>query len=90
MNIIPRQNYIKYRNKNNKKIKYFILSLVNFARNPRFTHDSAVPIPPLPTLSLCDEFNEIPSNLVGFAKNQLVRGQNRFISAIDQAIQLVI
>jgi len=67
-----------------------ILIPLNFARNPRFTHDSAVPIPPLPTLSLCDEFNEIPSNLVGFAKNQLVRGQNRFISAIDQAIQLVI
>ena len=67
-----------------------ILIPLNFARDPRFTHDSAVPIPPLPTLSLCDEFNEIPSNLVGFAKNQLVRGQNRFISAIDQAIQLVI
>ena len=66
-----------------------ILIPLNFAKNPRFTHDSAVPIPPLPTLSLCDEFSEIPSDLIGFAKNQLVRGQNRFISAIDQAINLI-
>jgi len=43
----------------------------------------------LPIFSLCDEFNEIPTDLVGFAKNQLVRGQNRFISAINQAIHLI-
>jgi len=66
-----------------------ILIPLNFSRDPRFTHDSAVPIPPLPIFSLCDEFNEIPTDLVGFAKNQLVRGQNRFISAINQAIHLV-
>ena len=66
-----------------------ILIPLNFAKNPRFTHDSAVPIPPLPTLSLCDELNEISVELIGFAQNQLVRGQNRFISTIDQAIQLI-
>ena len=26
---------------------------------------------------------EIPKNLIGFAQNQLVRGQNRFVSDID-------
>ena len=66
-----------------------ILIPLNFAKNPRFTHDSAVPIPPLPTLSLCDEFNEMSSEQIGFAQNQLVRGQNRFLSAVDQAINLI-
>ena len=66
-----------------------ILIPLNFARNPRFTHDPAVPIPPLPTLSLCDEINTIPKDLIGFAQTQLVRGQNRFIANIDQAIVLL-
>ena len=66
-----------------------ILIPLNFARNPRFTHDPAVPIPPLPTLSLCDEISLIPKDLIGFAQTQLVRGQNRFIANIDQAIVLL-
>ena len=66
-----------------------ILIPLNFARNPRFTHDPAVPIPPLPTLSLCDEISLIPKDLIGFAQTQLVRGQNRFIASIDQAIVLL-
>jgi N-acetylated-alpha-linked acidic dipeptidase len=66
-----------------------ILIPLNFTRNPRFTHDPAVPIPQLPTLSLCDEISLIPKDLIGFAQTQLVRGQNRFIANIDQAIVLL-
>lgn len=58
---------------------------MNYARNPRFTHDPAVPIPQIPVLSLCEEFNEISEENHGFVKNQLVRGQNRVIDALDQA-----
>jgi len=62
-----------------------ILVPLNYARNPRFTHDPAVPIPQIPVLSLCEEFNEISEENHGFVKNQLVRGQNRVIDALDQA-----
>ena len=67
-----------------KKLARILIPL-NYARNPRFTHDPAVPIPQIPVLSLCEEFNEIPENEHGFVKNQLVRGQNRVIDALDQA-----
>ena len=49
-----------------------ILVPLNYARNPRFSHDPAVPIPQLPVLSLCDEFAEAPKDKYGFIKNQLV------------------
>ena len=41
-----------------------ILVPLNYARNPRFSHDPAVPIPQLPVLSLCDEFAEAPKDAI--------------------------
>ena len=46
-----------------------ILIPLNFARNPRFTHDPAVPIPPLPTLSLCDEISYNTKRFNWFCSN---------------------
>ena len=71
-----------------KKLARILIPL-NYARNPRFTHDPAVPIPQIPVLSLCEEFDEIPEKDHGFVKNQLVRGQNRVIDALDQASVLL-
>ena len=48
-----------------------------------------MPIPQIPVLSLCEEFDEIPKEDHGFVKNQLVRGQNRVIDALDQASVLL-
>ena len=62
-----------------------ILVPLNYARNPRFSHDPAVPIPQLPVLSLCDEFAEAPKDKYGFIKNQLVRGRNRVVDALNEA-----
>lgn len=71
-----------------KKLARILIPL-NYARNPRFTHDPALPIPQIPVLSLCEEFNEIPEKDHGFVKNQLVRAQNRVIDALDQASVLL-
>jgi len=78
-------------NKANSIIKKLarILIPLNYARNPRFTHDPALPIPQIPVLSLCEEFNEIPEKDHGFVKNQLVRAQNRVVDALDQASVLL-
>ena len=78
-------------NKANKIIMEMarILVPLNYARNPRFTHDPAVPIPQLPTLSVCEEFDGMPNELIGFAQNQLVRGQNRFIASMEHAISIL-
>jgi len=66
-----------------------ILVPLNYARNPRFSHDPAVPIPQLPVLSLCDEFAEAPKDKYGFIKNQLVRGRNRVVDALNEAGNLL-
>ena len=71
-----------------KKLARILIPL-NYARNPRFTHDPALPIPQIPVLSLCEEFNEIPEKDHGFVKNQLVRAQNRVVDALDQASVLL-
>ena len=78
-------------NKANKIIMEMarILVPLNYARNPRFTHDPAVPIPQLPTLSVCEEFDGMQNELIGFAQNQLVRGQNRFIASMEHAISIL-
>ncbi|MDC6448038.1 M28 family peptidase [Alphaproteobacteria bacterium] len=71
-----------------KKLARILIPL-NYARNPRFTHDPALPIPQIPVLSLCEEFDEIPEKDHGFVKNQLVRGQNRVIDSLNQASVLL-
>jgi N-acetylated-alpha-linked acidic dipeptidase len=66
-----------------------ILVPINFAREPRFRHDPAYNCPPLPTLQTAAELSEHPEETLGFAKTQLMRGQNRYVAAIEEARSLV-
>jgi N-acetylated-alpha-linked acidic dipeptidase len=62
-----------------------ILVPINFTRVNRFRHDPALTIPPLPSIAAAAELDKFDDNTIGFAKTQLVRGQNRLISALRQA-----
>jgi len=66
-----------------------ILVPINSTREPRFRHDPAVPIPPLPTLSVANDIRSLPKALRGFARTQLTRGQNRVVAALRAAIKLI-
>jgi len=66
-----------------------ILVPINSTREPRFRHDPAVPIPPLPTLSVANDIRTMPKELRGFARAQLTRGQNRVVAALRAAIKLI-
>ncbi|MGH6919212.1 MAG: M28 family peptidase, partial [Geminicoccaceae bacterium] len=66
-----------------------ILVPINFTREPRFRHDPAYNCPPLPTLQAAAELAEHPEETLGFAKTQLLRGRNRYVAAIDEALALV-
>lgn len=61
-----------------------ILVPINFTRVPRFHHDPALTIPALPSIAVAAELDSHADTL-GFAKTQLVRGQNQLISALRQA-----
>ena len=62
-----------------------ILVPINFTRVNRFRHDPALTIPPLPSIAPAAELGNQGEPTLGFAKTQLVRGQNRLISALRQA-----
>ncbi|WP_349365806.1 MAG: M28 family peptidase [Nitratireductor rhodophyticola] len=62
-----------------------ILVPINFTRVNRFSHDPALTIPPLPSIAAAADLDDFDENTLGFAKTQLVRGQNRLISALRQA-----
>jgi N-acetylated-alpha-linked acidic dipeptidase len=66
-----------------------ILVPINYTRVPRFRHDPAIPIPPLPTIALATELKDYDPGKLGFAKTQLTRGQNRLVAALRQAERLV-
>src|SRR5262245_3174452 len=66
-----------------------ILVPINSTREARFRHDPAVPIPPLPTLSVANDIRAMPRELRGFAATQLMRGQNRLVAALREAIKLI-
>ena len=61
-----------------------ILVPINFCREPRFRHDPAATIPPLPTIYTAMELDQ-HNDTLGFAQNQLMRGQNRLVAALRQA-----
>lgn len=61
-----------------------ILVPINFTRVPRFHHDPALTIPALPSIAVAAELDSHADTL-GFAKTQLVRGQNQLISALRHA-----
>lgn len=62
-----------------------ILVPINFTREARFRHDPALTVPPLPTIAVAAELDEHAGENEGFALTQLTRGQNRLVSAINQA-----
>jgi hypothetical protein len=66
-----------------------VLVPVNFTREPRFRHDPAYNCPQLPTLQAAMELAEHGDDTLGFARTQLMRGQNRYVAAIDEAVELV-
>ncbi|MBM3521850.1 MAG: Zn-dependent exopeptidase M28, partial [Alphaproteobacteria bacterium] len=66
-----------------------VLVPINFTREPRFRHDPAYTCPPLPTLQIAAELPRLPESRRGFGRTQLLRGQNRFIAAMDEAGEIV-
>ncbi len=62
-----------------------ILVPINFTRVNRFRHDPALTIPPLPSIAPAAELDKFDDDTIGFARTQLVRGQNRLVSALRQA-----
>jgi hypothetical protein len=67
-----------------------ILVPINYTREPRFRHDPAYTVPPLPTLAVAAELPEFTSEHDRrCAMVELMRGQNRFVAAIDLARRLV-
>ena len=67
-----------------------ILVPINFAREPRFQHDPAVPIPPLPALSAANELRSAAKAHRGFCIAQLTRGQNQVVAAMRAALKVVL
>ncbi|KAJ55365.1 peptidase M28 [Actibacterium mucosum KCTC 23349] len=66
-----------------------ILVPVNFNRSPRFRHDPALTIPPLPALEEATKIAARPADQLGFARTELVRGQNHVIAEITAARRLI-
>ena len=66
-----------------------ILVPINYTREPRFRHDPAYTCPPLPTIAVAAELEDHGPETIGFARTQLVRGQNRLVAALRSARRLV-
>ena len=66
-----------------------ILIPINFSRSARFQHDPAVVCPPLPALAAATELSQHNASATGFVKAQLARGQNRYLSAVSRARDIV-
>jgi hypothetical protein len=66
-----------------------LLVPINYTREPRFRHDPAYTVPPLPTLAVAAELPSMPPELRRFAEVELMRGQNRYVAAIRAATALV-
>ena len=62
-----------------------ILVPINYTSGPRFRHDPATPVAPLPTLAPATQLEGMDKVMLGFARTQLVRGQNRYIAALREA-----
>jgi hypothetical protein len=66
-----------------------ILVPINFTRQPRFLHDPAYTVPPLPALAVAEDLAALPADRRGFALTQLARGLNRVVAALRAARRLV-
>ena len=67
-----------------------VLVPVNYTREPRFRHDPAYTVPRLPTLAVAAELPEFAEgHQRRCAEVELLRGQNRFVAAMEQARRLI-
>ncbi len=67
-----------------------ILVPINYTREARFRHDPAYTVQPLPTLAPAADLPEMADDhLRRCAQVEVMRGQNRFIAAIDAAREVV-
>jgi hypothetical protein len=66
-----------------------LLVPINYTREPRFRHDPAYTVPPLPTLAVAAELPDLPEALRRPGQTELMRGQNRYVAAIRSATRLV-
>jgi N-acetylated-alpha-linked acidic dipeptidase len=67
-----------------------VLVPINYTNAPRFRHDPAYTVPKLPTLAVAADLPDFTDdNMRRMAQVELMRGQNRFLAAIDQATRLV-
>jgi Peptidase family M28/PA domain len=62
-----------------------ILIPINFTRGPRFQHDPALNVPQLPTIEPALRLDRHDAATRGFARAQLLRGQNRLVAALREA-----
>ena len=66
-----------------------LLVPVNFTTGPAFFHDPAETIPPLPDLAPALTLPSAPPEAVGFIRTHLMRGQNRLVAVLCDALRLV-
>jgi hypothetical protein len=66
-----------------------ILVPLNATREPRFRHDPAYTVPPLPTLAVAAELPGLPETLRRSGMVELQRGQNRYVAALRAATKVV-
>ncbi|MEM7121317.1 MAG: M28 family peptidase [Pseudomonadota bacterium] len=66
-----------------------ILVPLDYTRGPRFDHDPALAVPPLPILSLASDLDNLDDDQRKFALAQLVRGRNRVVATLDEATGIV-
>ena len=66
-----------------------LLIPVNTTREPRFRHDPAYTVPPLPTLAVAADLPSLPEELRRPGQVELMRGQNRYVAALRAARRAV-
>jgi hypothetical protein len=63
---------------------------INYTNQPRFRHDPAYTVQPLPTLAVAADLADMTDDhLRRVAGVELMRGQNRLLAALDQARRIV-
>ncbi|MDB2407308.1 M28 family peptidase [Jannaschia sp.] len=66
-----------------------ILVPINYTRGPRFTHDPALNVPPLPAIAEATDLGSVAPEQLGFVTTKLMRGRNRIVAALRDATRLV-
>lgn len=66
-----------------------ILVPINYTNEPRFRHDPAYTVQPLPTLAVAADLTALPEPLRKPGLVELMRGQNRYVAALRAARALV-